>query len=56
MLERARLWTSLTPEQKRMARAGADRWREANPQQRQRLREIYQRMQTLPPPTDDPPR
>lgn len=48
-LDRARFWASLTPEQKRLARAGAERYQQANAEQRGRLREIWRRLQTLPP-------
>ena len=45
MLDRARFWASLSPEQKRMARAGVERYRNASPEQRQRMREAWQRRQ-----------
>jgi|JI81BgreenRNA_FD_contig_71_1145756_length_1469_multi_2_in_0_out_0_1 hypothetical protein len=48
-LDRARFWASLTPEQKRLARAGAERWRQSDENQRGRLREVWRRLQTLPP-------
>jgi hypothetical protein len=48
-LDRARFWASLTPEQKRLARAGVERYQQANAEQRGRLREIWRRFQTLPP-------
>lgn len=49
LLERARFWASLSPEQKRMARAGVQRWDRSDAQQRRGLREIWARMQALPP-------
>ena len=42
MLDRARFWASLSPEQKRLARAGVERYRNASPEQRQRMREAWQ--------------
>ena len=45
MLDRARFWASLSPEQKRLARAGVERWRDASPEQRARMREAWQRRQ-----------
>lgn len=45
MLDRARFWASLSPDQKRLARAGVERYRDASPEQRARMREAWQRRQ-----------
>ncbi len=49
LLERARLWANLSPEEKRMARAGAQRWDRSDAHQRRSLRDVWARMQALPP-------
>ena len=49
MLDRARFWASLRPEQKQLARSGVERYRDSNAQQRTRLRDAWRRLQSLPP-------
>ncbi len=49
MLDRARLWASLSPEQKALARQGMARYREASAERRGQLRDVWQQLQSLPP-------
>ncbi len=48
-LDRARLYKSLTPEQRKLAREGAERFRRINAGEQTKLREVFQQIQALPP-------
>jgi hypothetical protein len=48
MLEHARHWRELTPEQRKHARRGQDRWKGMSPAQREEMRALYGKLRTLP--------
>ena len=49
MLEHARQWQTMTPEQRRAARRGMHRWEHLSPDQREQARALFERMRTMDP-------
>ncbi len=49
MLQRAKRWSTLTPEQRGHARHGMDRWNHMTPEQKVEARALYARMRGLDP-------
>ena len=49
MLEHARRWQSMTPEQRREARKGMHRWEHFTPEQRDQARALYEHMRGMDP-------
>jgi hypothetical protein len=49
MLEHARRWQTMTPEQRRTARKGMHKWEHLTPDQREQARALYERMRDMDP-------
>jgi hypothetical protein len=49
MLEHAKRWQTMTPEQRRAAHDGMRRWSHLNPEQREHARALYERMRGMDP-------
>ncbi|GAB3386717.1 DUF3106 domain-containing protein [Lysobacter fragariae] len=49
MLEHARRWQLMTPDQRQKAHRGAKRWERMNPEQREHMRALFAKMRTMTP-------
>ena len=49
MLEHARSWATMTPEQRKAAHKGMGRWDKLTPEQREQARDLFDRMRAMPP-------